>query len=323
MQPKGRCEYIFDTTNNRWVPWEGTAVGFGGVTLFTVDGTAVGTHLSGNDYAAGVDPALDVNAGDYGLFAGTLTARNNLLDNADAQAVVGATARLAGTMARLQGFNGTTYDRLRSQGNNANGVAVNTAGVQAVAAYPYGFNGTTWDRVSIGLSSSDAIVAATGLQNISINYLYDGVQFERLRGQSTTNAALATQLGIALVAPPANWSITHTPAANTQATISRAAVASTRHICTSISAVLSAPVAVLSGAVQINLRDGATGAGTILWSQTVEAGGAASVVNDRAVIMLSGLQIFGSVNTAMTLEFSAAGGAGTFESVALTGYDVA
>lgn len=358
MQPTGRCQYIFDATLGRWIPWEGTTAGFGGVTLFTLGGVALGTHLTGETYATNTTPGLDANASDYGVFGANNVPRVNLRDDIDAQAVGATVGQLAGNAARLQafngttydrtrsfagnadamvaptlgllgsasfnlGFNGTTYDRARTQGNSINGQAALTSGVQAVAAYPYGFNGTTWDRVSIGLTSSDAIVPATALQMVGMTYLFDGTNWERQRVQSSTNAALATQVGAALVAPPANWSIVHTPAANTQATISRAAVASTRHICTSLSAVLTAPAAIASGTVQINLRDGATGAGTILWSQTLQVGGATSISADRAIIQLSGLQIFGTANTAMTLEFSAAGGASTLESVSLTGYDVA
>ena len=39
-------------------------------------------------------------------------------------------------------------------------------------------------------------------------------------------------------------------------------------------------------------------------------------------MVLAGLNIVGSANTAMTLEFAAAGGANTVESVAMTGYSV-
>jgi hypothetical protein len=45
------------------------------------------------------------------------------------------------------GFNGTTWDRLRTQGSNADAISVLTLGVQTTAGYLYGFNGTTWDRL--------------------------------------------------------------------------------------------------------------------------------------------------------------------------------
>lgn len=120
------------------------------------------------------------------------------------------------------------------------------------------------------------------------------------------------------ISRPGNWSITHSPAANTQATITRAAVASTRHVCTAISASF-----VNSGAgasvVTLNLRDGVTGAGTILWSTLM------SILTDTGDIcqyVATGLNIVGSSNTAMTLEFATAGGSDSFENVALSGYDV-
>lgn len=49
--------------------------------------------------------------------------------------------------ALLQGFNGTTWDRLKAGANNADAEAVATLGILAVKNYLYGFNGTTWDRL--------------------------------------------------------------------------------------------------------------------------------------------------------------------------------
>lgn len=116
------------------------------------------------------------------------------------------------------------------------------------------------------------------------------------------------------------WSVTHSPAVNTQASASKAAGgAGVRHVCTGVSARLVAGTAA-PAAVQgtLNLRDGATGAGTILASWTVVL---AASIGARDEINLTGLEIPGTANTAMTLEFAAASGANTFESVNLFGYD--
>lgn len=358
MQPKGSCQYIFDSISNVWVPWEGTVAGFGGVTLFAPNGIAIDTPDGQSDNVVGVEwigaasfnygyDAAGVNWDRIRSFAnnadalattdaGTLAVSSfirgfngvtfdriqSFAGNADAVAV--PTLGLLGGADFLFGFNGTTWDRLRSFASNANGVATVTSGLLGVATFGFGFTGSIWDRLRTVTISSDAFTLPTaGLQGIvNTPYLFNGATFDRPRVISSTNLALAAQLGVQAVSSPGNWSITHTPAANTQATISRAATASTRHVCTSISATLSAQVAATSGDVQINLRDGATGAGTILWSQTARVGGASSLSADRAIFLLSGLSIFGSVNTAMTLEFSAAGGANIFESVALTGYSV-
>lgn len=116
--------------------------------------------------------------------------------------------------------------------------------------------------------------------------------------------------------PPSQWSAAHSPAANTQATISRAAAAAKRHYCTGFTASLkNLAAAAVTGTVHI--RDGASGAGTILAS--FELGAAAGAVDKFG---LSGLGLEGSLNTAMTAEFSAASGASTVQVVSLMGYTI-
>ena len=113
---------------------------------------------------------------------------------------------------------------------------------------------------------------------------------------------------------PGCWSVVHTPAAATQATCTKAAATDgSRHICRGVS------VAIAAGAtpqtpIRVVLRDGAPGAGTILWSKTL-----AVPANQSASVDLSPLTIVGSVNTAMTLEFTGAGVAASQEDVTLFG----
>jgi hypothetical protein len=109
------------------------------------------------------------------------------------------------------------------------------------------------------------------------------------------------------------WAIQHQPAAAAQATISRAAVVGMRHVATSITVCLGATAAQTS--VIFNLRDGTTGAGTILWS--VRLAGAAGTNQCVAVPV----NIPGSPNTAMTLESATAPAATNFAIVSLNGYD--
>lgn len=45
------------------------------------------------------------------------------------------------------GFNGTTWDRLKSEGTNTDAEAVGTAGSLSVCSHGEVFNGTTWDRM--------------------------------------------------------------------------------------------------------------------------------------------------------------------------------
>ena len=122
-----------------------------------------------------------------------------------------------------------------------------------------------------------------------------------------------------------DWSVTSNPGANAQASASRPASTNPstdacRHVCTSITALIrggtTAPAAVQ---VTVNLRDGASGAGTILASFSLVLAGAIAAADS---VFIDTLEIIGSPNTAMTLEFTAAGGANTFESVTMTGHTI-
>ena len=139
----------------------------------------------------------------------------------------------------------------------------------------------------------------------------------------TTVAGKERQVVLSNCAPPggANFNILHTPAAATQATITQAAgAAGVRNVCTGIqwSETLGGTLQTL---IQVNLRDGTTGAGTILWS--ISLGGASSATTGYLSMGITGLNIVGTAATAMTLEFSAAGVAASTQSVSLQGYTTA
>ena len=71
----------------------------------------------------------------------------------------------------LSGFNGTTWDRLRSEGTNADGDAVLTLGALATEAYNKVFNGTTWDRLRSGVITGSALTdnSSNAFSNITTN----------------------------------------------------------------------------------------------------------------------------------------------------------
>jgi hypothetical protein len=120
-----------------------------------------------------------------------------------------------------------------------------------------------------------------------------------------------------------DWSVTSSPGAAGRATATRPAslapqFAESRHVATSVTATLCFGVTVGAAvAIQVNLRDGATGAGTILgsWVLAIQALAGACVI-----LSLDTIEIIGSPNTAMTLEFVSTGDANTIESVTLTGH---
>lgn len=118
----------------------------------------------------------------------------------------------------------------------------------------------------------------------------------------------------ALVVP--NWAVNHSPAVNTQASASQAALAKTRHVATSCSGSIRTVAAQTT--IILQLRDGASGAGTVVWSE--ELGGCA--INTQCKITSPFMHIQGSSNTALTCEWSGIPAVGNFAVANLTGYDV-
>lgn len=120
---------------------------------------------------------------------------------------------------------------------------------------------------------------------------------------------------------PNDWAVSHAPAAAVQATASKAAEVGLRHVATAISfSVITTTTAPTTATLTVTLRDGATGAGTVLMVWRVRVSAAMTDIN-VAQVTLGGLNVAGSVNTAMTLEFDA-GDINTLEDVSLTGYTV-
>lgn len=115
------------------------------------------------------------------------------------------------------------------------------------------------------------------------------------------------------------WSLLHQPTSNTQATATKgAAAANIRHVITTIAVSLNGSGLSAIASATLNIRDGASGAGTVLWSAVLSLPATDGSLDG---IALSGLYIPGSTATAMTIEFAAAGGANTIESVSAMGYD--
>ena len=128
---------------------------------------------------------------------------------------------------------------------------------------------------------------------------------------NTTSNCLPVELSLT-----GKWSVVHNPSTATQATITKAAGATgVRHVCTGITATI-ATGATAQTPITVYLRDGATGAGTIIWTGTL-----AAPANSVGVIAITDLYLPGSAATAMTLEFSAAGVTASLQAVTLTGYD--
>lgn len=144
--------------------------------------------------------------------------------------------------------------------------------------------------------------------------------FDRAKSASAANqTASVSGVGVELVAQVAGWTIQNTGGGGAQATASQAAgAAGVRHVMTAILVTVSATAAPAQTAMVLNIRDGASGAGTIKWSATLVLPATAGA---SQVIQLSGLTIVGSAATAMTIEFTA-GLANVIQSVNAQGYDI-
>lgn len=168
--------------------------------------------------------------------------------------------------------------------------------------------------LSLGMEKPGNVVPT----HVLMNGASDGTITAALQVGSAANAAAAITGNKALIVDiPGQWSVTSNPVAATQASASKAAGgALVRHVADCVTLGLT-PIGAQTAPVVYNLRDGATGAGTILWS--VALIGQAGVA--QPPVTLCGLQIPGSLNTAMTLESAAAPAATNFVFATIQGHD--
>lgn len=173
-------------------------------------------------------------------------------------------------------------------------------------------------------ANCSAVFNASGLADAAnganfppaVIWMWNGASFDRCRVTSAVEMVAATKQFAQMVSNPGEWQLQNNPGANTQATASKAAGgAGVRHILRSFTISLSSTAAAASQQTVV-IRDGASGAGTVLYTFSVAI---PATADSGAVFGLSNLSIFGSANTAMTIEFTVAGGANTFETVSASG----
>jgi hypothetical protein len=181
-----------------------------------------------------------------------------------------------------------TMFNANAQSDAANGANLPTIGV-------YTFNGGAWDkRRSADLTSYNVASTLTGVNSI----------------------------GAALGEKGSRWSVVSSPAANSQATASIANEASVRHVVDTVCFSATSNAAVVAANGTVDIRDGATGAGTVIAQFRVAIQVAAAAgVQIVPPFCVSDLNLVGTTNTAMTAEFSA-GVTGATESVTLSGFNV-
>lgn len=209
-------------------------------------------------------------------------------------------------------FNGATWDRTRS-------VGVDTQAATGLPASTlYTFNGATYDRVRDNATATGG--AGTGVI-ATANLNFDGTAYRRQPSTSAGNLTAVTNNNTPLSVPLSTWSVTNTPAVATQATASKAAGGGTvRHVATTVTVCVAANTTAQTPLL-FHLRDGATGAGTILRTWVLAATTVA-LGSSPACADLSGLAMIGTANTAMTIESAAAPVAAAQATVTLTGFSV-
>lgn len=134
----------------------------------------------------------------------------------------------------------------------------------------------------------------------------DGALAQALQLGSAANlAGFASNKGLVSTAP-GSWSVQSTPAVSTAPSATKAAgAAGVRHVATGVLISLSAVAA--QTIIYFTLRDGATGAGTILW----QVGLIAPIGTNIGPLALPLPNLPGTAATAMTLELTNAAGAVT------------
>ena len=159
------------------------------------------------------------------------------------------------------------------------------------------------------------VVAGT---TFSAEYIFSppGIPFSTNIG---TLAATGNNEGVSITEKGARWRVVSNPAAGSQASGSKSSAVGISHVADCVSFSAAATTAASLTALTMNLRDGASGAGTIIW--TMQLAVPASTGQLVQPFSVCGLNLIGSNNTAMTLEFSA-GVTNVLEAVTLTGYDV-
>lgn len=118
-------------------------------------------------------------------------------------------------------------------------------------------------------------------------------------GNFTTSSGIGFPSGGTGVTQPNQWSISAAPAAGAVASVSRPANAQFRHTIQAIS-VTSANTGAAATQLDVAVRDGACGAGTIIWEFSMDV---TAVAGTNNVYNISGLSIPGTVGNAMCIEF--------------------
>jgi len=184
------------------------------------------------------------------------------------------------------------------------------------------WSGTT---VTAAAALSDTSGNPTAPQIGADGMVWDTTQWVRRKGTALATFPTAVTLtsrnavGAAVMEHSSRWSVVSAPAVSNQATASIAAEGSVRHVVDCVAFSAASTTAPALTALTINIRDGATGAGTVIWSYALAAANATG--QNIPPYSICGLNLVGTTNTAMTAEFSILL-ANLVESISISGWNV-
>jgi len=172
---------------------------------------------------------------------------------------------------------------------------------------------TTSSATGIGLADVSPLLAQQQVSQSGFNIASQQSSANATLSQNATGSTLA---GVAIVTGPAGWTVPVQATTASQCSASLAANATTRHCAVGVDVCVSDTAAQVQ--LFANLRDGATGAGTIKWNVLLDG----VVGSSSCVFKEFNAPICGTINTAMTLELGAATAANNGCTTTLRGYDV-
>ena len=156
-----------------------TCDGTGATRVLVVAGGAFPTIAAADDMANPTTQQVIVHL--TGFDGATWDRIRTMADDADG--VVPVALGLARTGSMLFGFDGTNWDRVRAVATNVDDVAVLTDGALVTASHLYGFDSIAWDRLRTYGNNDDnvAVVAAGHLGTASWLFGFDGTTWDRVR----------------------------------------------------------------------------------------------------------------------------------------------
>lgn len=255
----------------------------------------------------GTNPTIQMNTF-FTANSSPASAQGGLATQVQGTAAVGAAA--VGSPVEVAGADNGAL--IRALATNTSGVLANivtTAGADALANNPSG-----------------QMVTPLGSAPLEVDdYIFNGSSWDRQRSASSANYIAATTLtarndiGAPVTEKTGRWSVTSNPAGGTVASASIALEAGVKHVVDTVCFSAGSTAAPAATSLQVNIRDGATGAGTVIGVFEVDVPAAAG--QNVAPTCVSNLNLVGTAGTAMTAEFNS-GLASLKESIFITGHNV-